>query len=187
MILSDQDILKRIKKGDLKIKPFNTKNIQPSSLDISLSDKIRVFENWDIGVIDVKNFVDPSKLISINKKDGFIIHPGEFVLGATIEELSVPRDLVVKLEGRSSLGRLGLIVHATAGYIDPGFSGTVTLEISNIANLPIRIYPGMRIGQFSFYQMTSDALNPYGSKKLGSKYQGQKNPEASRVFKDFTR
>ncbi|MBL7156166.1 MAG: dCTP deaminase [Candidatus Pacebacteria bacterium] len=184
MILSDRDILKRIEKGDLKIEPFKHSCVQPSTVDLHLSSELRVFNNWDLGVIDLIEKVDPSKILEINEK-GFIIHPGEFLLGATMERITMPNDLAGKLEGRSSFGRLGLIIHATAGYVDPGFSGWLTFEISNISRIPIRIYPKMSVAQICIFQMTSEVIRPYGSKGLGSKYQGQKGPTASRIWMQF--
>jgi len=184
MILSDHDILTRIKKKEIKISPFKRKNIQPSTLDLELDNFLRVFDNWQIEVIDVKKESDSTREVKI-EKSGFVLHPGEFILGSTKEKITLPNDIAAKLEGRSSLGRLGLIVHATAGYVDPGFSGWLTFEISNISNLPIRLYAGMRIAQLCFYQMTSPAKIPYGDQRLGSKYQGQKGPTASRFWQDF--
>lgn len=184
MILSDKDILLRIKKGEIKIRPFDKNCVQPSTVDLHLASEVRVFDNWQTGVIDVKEKVDVSRAVKISK-DGFIIHPGEFLLGATVEEISLPDDVAAKLEGRSSIGRLGLVIHATAGYVDPGFSGWLTFELSNLSRLPIRIYPGMKIAQICFSQMSSPVLHPYGSKGLGSKYQGQRGPTASRSWMDF--
>ena len=184
MILSDKDILEKIKKGEIKIEPFDRNCVQPSTVNLHLSSEIRVFDNWQHGVVDVKEKVDVSRLIKI-KKEGFIIHPGEFLLGSTVEKITLPNDIAAKLEGRSSLGRLGLVVHATAGYVDPGFSGWLTFELSNLSRLPIRVYPGMKIAQICFFQMSSPVLRPYGSKGLGSKYQGQKGPTASRAWMDF--
>lgn len=184
MILSDRDFLKRIENNEIVVDPFKRENLQPSSLDLELSKEIRVFNNWEQGEIDVRQKEEPSRVVKIKDK-GFVIHPGEFVLGCTQERFELPNDIAGKLEGRSSLGRLGLIVHATAGYVDPGFEGWLTLEISNISRLPIRIYAGMKIAQICFYQMSSEVLAPYGSKKLGSKYQGQKGPTASKHWEDF--
>ena len=185
MILSDKDILSRIKKGEIKIKPFKKVNLQQSTIDLTLDSKIRVFENYTVGLIDVKDYHDTSRLIDTHRNGWFILHPGRFLLGSTVEEITVPNDLAAKLEGRSSWGRLGLIIHATAGYVDPGFSGRLTLEISNISQLPIKLYAGMRIAQIAFYLMTSEARRPYGSKSLGSKYQHQSDATASRIWKDF--
>ena len=165
MILSDRDILKRVKDKSLKIEPFDRKMLQPSTIDFHLESKISVFDNWQTGMIDLAKKQDVSRVIDIGKKGSFIIHPGEFILG--------------------SLGRLGLIIHATAGYVDPGFSGYLTLEISNISRLPIKLYAGMRIGQLAFIMMSSPVANPYGSIKLGSKYQNQKGPTASKIWQDF--
>lgn len=184
MILSDRDILKYIKKKNIVVSPFKRKNIQPSTLDIELSNEFRVFQNYDVGIIDTREVSDVSKLVKIKKDGSFIVHPGEFILGSTIEKIKLPNDIAATIEGRSSLGRIGLIIHATAGYIDPGFSGKVTLEMSNISNLPIKLYPGMRIGQIAFFMMSTPVDTPYGSKELGSKYQNQKGPVASRIAMD---
>jgi len=184
MILSDKDILKRIEIGDLKIEPFDLSCVQPSTIDLHLSPEVRVFNNWEVGVVDVKIQNDISHIVKI-KPNGFIIHPGEFLLGATREKIGLPDDIAGNLEGRSSLGRLGLIIHATAGYVDPGFSGWLTFEISNISRLPIKIYSEMRVAQICFLQMSSKVLKPYGSDGLKSKYQGQKGPTSSRAWMDF--
>ena len=184
MILSDGDIAKRIMKGDLGIDPFYPDLLQPSSVNICLSDEIRVFDNWLLGEIDVKQKIDPTRLIKIDKK-GFVVHPGEFILGSTVQKITVPNDIAGRIEGRSSLGRLGLIIHATAGFIDPGFSGWLTFEISNISRLPIRLYAGMKISQICFFEMSSPVLRPYGSKGLNSKYQGQNGPTASKYHQEF--
>lgn len=184
MILSDKDILKKIKEGKIKIEPFDKKFVQPSTVDLHLASEVRVFDNWQTGVVDVREKVDVSRVVKITK-EGFIVHPGEFLLGATVEKITLPADIAAKLEGRSSLGRLGLVIHATAGYVDPGFSGWLTFELSNLSRLPIRIYGGMKIAQICFFQMSSEVLRPYGTKGLGSKYQGQKGPTASRVWLDF--
>ena len=184
MILSDWDILQRLEKGEIKIEPFDSSCLQPSTVDLHLSEEVRVFDNWQIGVVDVKEKTDPSRLVRI-PKGGFIVHPGEFLLGATVEKITLPSDIAAKLEGRSSLGRLGLIVHATSGYVDPGFSGWLTFELSNISRLPIKVYAGMKIAQICFFQMTNKVLHPYGSKNLGSKYQGQKGPTSSKIWREF--
>jgi len=186
MILSDRDILEELEKGDIKISPFEKSNVQPSTIDLTLHSKVRVFDNYDVELIDVKKPHNVSRLINTNKKGWFIVHPGEFLLGSTVEKITLSNKLAGKLEGRSSLGRLGLIIHATAGYIDLGFSGKLTLEISNVSRIPIKLYGGMRIAQIAFYQMRSAAKNPYGSlKKLGNKYQYQKDATQSRIWKDF--
>ena len=184
MILSDRDILQRLEKGEIKIEPFVRSCLQPSTVDLHLAGTVRVFDNWQIGTVDVKRKTDPSRLVEI-PKEGFIVHPGEFLLGATIEKIALPADIAAKLEGRSSLGRLGLVVHATSGYVDPGFSGWLTFELSNLSRVPIKIYAGMKVAQICFFQMTSRVLRPYGSSELGSKYQGQKGPTSSRIWKEF--
>lgn len=184
-MLSDADILKGVKEGRILIDPFKKRNIQPASYDLKLATKVRVFRNHSAGFVDVKKPVDITEIIDMKKGGSFIVHPGEFILGATEEYVTLPNDVAATLEGRSSIGRLGLIVHATAGFIDPGFSGTITLEITNLSRLPIKIYAGMRISQLAFYQMSSPVRNPYGSKALKSKYQGQRDPTVSHISKDF--
>lgn len=186
MILSDKHILERIKKGEIIIEPFDETCVQPSTIDLHLSDEVRVFDNWEIGVVDTRVKSDASRLVKVSP-EGFIIHPNEFLLGSTVEKITLPDDIAAKLEGRSSLGRLGLVIHATAGYVDPGFYGWLTFEISNLSRLPIKIYPKMKMAQICFFQMSSPVLKPYGSKNLGSKYQGQKGPTASRVWMDFVK
>lgn len=185
MILSDKDILKEIKANHILIKPFVRKNLQPSTLDLTLAPKMLVFDNYTTSLVDPIKDIDITRMIDFKKSGYFILHPGEFVLGSTVEKVGLPNNLAATLEGRSSLGRLGLIVHATAGYIDPGFEGNITFEISNISRLPIKLYAGMRVGQLAFYKMSSPVSVPYGSKKLKSKYQNQTDPTASRIFKDF--
>jgi dCTP deaminase len=185
MILADRDILKRIKEKSLVIKPFSKKRLQPSTYDLLLSGEIRIFNSHDISVVDVKKSEEISRRVKLRKNGSFIIHPGEFILGSTVEFFEIPLDMAAKLEGRSSLGRLGLIIHATAGYVDPGFKGYLTFEMSNISRLPIKLYPRMRVAQICFFQMTSQVLRPYGSREIGSKYQFQKGPTASRAWKDF--
>jgi dCTP deaminase len=172
--------------GRIVIDPFEPANIQPSSIDLRLDRYFRVFRNHTTAVIDVKEDQENlTELVEVHDSACFILHPGEFVLGSTAERLAVPDDLVARIEGKSSLGRLGLLIHSTAGFIDPGFDGHVTLELSNVANLPITLYPMMKIGQVSFLQMTTPADHPYGSGPLGSKYQGQRGPTPSRYFENF--
>lgn len=188
MILSDRTIRLEIAAGRIVIDPFEPANVQPSSVDLTIDRYFRVFRNHTSRVIDVKeNQEDLTELIEIAPGDAFILHPGEFVLGATAERVCMPDDLVARIEGKSSLGRLGLLIHSTAGFIDPGFDGHVTLELSNVATLPITLYPGMKIGQVSFLRMTTPADEPYGSSKLGSKYQGQRGPTPSRYYENFNR
>ena len=186
MILSDRTLREEIAAGRIVLDPFEPANVQPSSIDLRVDRYFRVFRNHTSRVIDVKlNQEDLTELVEIAEDDCFILHPGEFVLGSTTERVSVPDDLVARIEGKSSLGRLGLLIHSTAGFIDPGFDGHITLELANVANLPITIYPGMKIGQVSFLRMTTSADHPYGSSALGSKYQGQRGPTPSRYFENF--
>lgn len=185
MILSDVDLQKEIKNRRVIISPFNLSSIQPASYDVTLGDQFRIFKNTQKAYLDVKeDFSEFMELIKIPKGKPLIIHPREFLLGTTVEKVKLPDDIVAQLMGRSSIGRLGIIVHATAGFIDPGFEGHITLEMTNVANIPIALYPGMRIGQISFTRMSSPAKNPY-SPKRGSKYSGQKGPTVSRVWRDF--
>ena len=187
MILSDRDIREAVDAGRIGIDPFDVGDVQPSSIDLHVDRYFRTFHNARYPFIDVKKPMDGlTELVDVKEDEPFILHPGEFVLGSTLEYVRLPDDLVARLEGKSSLGRLGLLIHSTAGYVDPGFEGHLTLELSNVANLPITIYPGMKIGQISFFQLTSPSDNPYGSKKLGSKYQGQRGPTPSRYFENFT-
>ncbi len=187
MILSDRDIRAAIAAGEIGIEPFDTANVQPSSIDLHVDSLFRTFHNHRYPFIDVKKEMEGlTEMVEVKPEEAFILHPGEFVLGSTMEYVKLPHDLVARLEGKSSLGRLGLLIHSTAGYVDPGFEGHLTLELSNVANLPITIYPEMKIGQISFFRLTSEAENPYGSKKLGSKYQGQRGPTASRYFENFS-
>ena len=186
MILSDRDIRAEIAAGRIVIDPYIPEAVQPSSVDLHLDRRFRVFRNSRYPYIDVRtDQPELTELVEIAGDDPFILHPGEFVLGSTLERVELPNDLVARLEGKSSLGRLGLLIHSTAGFIDPGWDGHVTLELSNVANLPITIYPEMKIGQLSFVQMAEPTDNPYGSSGLGSKYQGQRGPTPSRYWKNF--
>jgi dCTP deaminase len=185
VILSDRSIKEAIANGRLGIDPFDTNLVQPSSIDVRLDNKFLVFRNTKRAFIDVKQPADDlMELIEVGLDEPMFLHPHEFVLGSTIERVRMPDDLVARLEGRSSLGRLGVVIHSTAGFIDPCFDGHVTLEISNLANLPIALYPRMRIGQISFSLMTTAAELPYGAAR-GSKYSGQQLPTASRLYLDF--
>jgi dCTP deaminase len=187
MILSDRTIREQLAAGRIAIDPLDDTCIQPSSVDLRLDRLFRVFLNHTMSVIDVrKDLSDLTQEVEIADGDAFILHPGEFVLGSTSEKVSLPDDIVARIEGKSSLGRLGLLIHSTAGFIDAGFSGHITLELSNVANLPITLYPGMKIGQVSFLHMTTPADVPYGSAKVGSKYQGQRGPTPSRYWENFT-
>ncbi|MGA7096632.1 MAG: dCTP deaminase [Acidimicrobiia bacterium] len=186
MIFSDRSIREAIESGSIQIDPFEPSFVQPSSVDLRVGQGFRVFVNHRYGQIDPRHpQTDLTQLVDTGEDDPFMLHPGEFVLGSTLERIKLGNDVVARLEGKSSLGRLGLLIHSTAGFIDPGFQGHITLELSNVATLPIAIYPGMKIGQISFYQMTTAADVPYGSPQLGSKYQGQSGPTASRSHQDF--
>jgi dCTP deaminase len=188
MVLSDQAIRRLIESGRIRIDPYDPALMQPSSLDVRVDRLFRVFRNSRYPYIDVKAEQEElTELVVVDGAEPFILHPGEFVLGSTLERVALPDDLVARLEGKSSLGRLGLLIHSTAGFIDPGFDGHVTLELSNVANLPITIYHGMKIGQISFMQLSESADNPYGSGELGSKYQGQMGPTPSRYWQNFER
>jgi dCTP deaminase len=186
VVLSDTTISRFLAEGRIEIDPYDDSLLQPSSVDVRVDRLFRVFHNNRYPYIDVK--VEQSELTELVEADEgqpFVLHPGEFVLGSTLERVRLPDDLVARLEGKSSLGRLGLLIHSTAGFIDPGWDGHVTLELSNVANLPITIYPGMKIGQISFMQMTEPAATPYGSTEIGSKYKGQQGPTPSRYYKNF--
>jgi dCTP deaminase len=186
VILSDRTIKEELAAGRIVIEPLDERCIQPSSVDLSLDRYFRVFRNHTMGHIDVKqNLEDLTELVEARDGNPFILHPGEFVLGSTAERVAIPANLVGRIEGKSSLGRLGLLIHTTAGFVDAGWDGQLTLEFSNVANLPITLYPGMKIGQISFIRMTTEADNPYGSGVLGSKYQGQTGPRPSRYWENF--
>ena len=188
MIFSDRTIKQALEEGRIEIDPFEESFIQPSSVDLRCDNAFRVFENHKHPHIDPRQVqADLTSEVVVPNDEAFVLHPGEFVLGATLERVRLGNDVVARLEGKSSLGRLGLLIHSTAGFVDPGFDGYLTLELSNVANLPIAIYPGMRIGQISFYQMTTAAENPYGTSEAGSKYQGQRGPTPSRSHIDFSR
>jgi dCTP deaminase len=186
VILSDRDIRAAIEAGRIVIDPFTPEAIQPSSVDLHVDRRFRVFRNNRYPFIDVRtDQPDLTELVEIDPEQPFILHPGEFVLGSTLERVALPDDLVARLEGKSSLGRLGLLIHSTAGYVDPGWDGNLTLELSNVANLPITLYYGMKIGQISFQRMSSPVEVAYGDDRIGSKYRGQTDPTASRYHVDF--
>jgi dCTP deaminase len=186
VVLSDRTIRRLLEKGRIGIEPYEAELLQPSSVDVRVDRFFRVFHNARYPSIDVKEPMEElTELVEVAEEGPFILHPGEFVLGSTLERIRLPDDLVARLEGKSSLGRLGLLIHSTAGFIDPGWDGHVTLELSNVANLPITIYYGMKIGQLSFVQLTEPAETPYGADALGSKYQGQAGPTPSRYWKNF--
>ncbi len=188
MLLSDRDIRAEIQAGRVGVEPFEEEMIQPSSVDVRLDKFFRVFENHKYSVIDPS--IEQSELtreVVVEGDEPFILHPGEFVLASTYEVITLPNDIAGRLEGKSSLGRLGLLTHSTAGFIDPGFNGHITLELSNVANLPVKLFPGMKIGQLCLIRLSSAAEYPYGSEKYGSRYQGQRGPTASRSFMKFHR
>ena len=186
MVLSDRTIARLIDEGRIGIDPYDRALLQPSSVDVRVDRFFRVFHNARYAYIDVKEPQEElTELVEIDAERPFILHPGEFVLGSTLERIQLPDDLVARLEGKSSLGRLGLLIHSTAGFIDPGWDGHVTLELSNVANLPITIYHGMPIGQISFMRMDAPVEHPYGSSEVGSKYHGQAEPTPSRYYKNF--
>jgi dCTP deaminase len=188
MVLSDRSIRAEIESGRIVIDPYDADQIQPSSIDVRVDRRFRVFQNSRYPYIDVRQQMeDLTELVEMKGDEPFILHPGEFVLGQTLERVSLPNDLVARLEGKSSLGRLGLLIHSTAGFVDSGFSGNLTLELSNVANLPITIYHGMPIGQISFMRMDSPVERPYGSGETRSKYQGQGEPTPSRFYLNFER
>ncbi len=188
MLLSDRDIRAEVDAGQIQLDPWDLEMVQPSSVDVRLDRWFRIFENHKYPVIDPA--ADQSELTRLVEPVGdepFILHPGEFVLGATWEQVSLGDAVAARLEGKSSLGRLGLLTHSTAGFIDPGFTGHVTLELSNVANLPLKLYPGMKIGQLCFFRLSSPAEHPYGDASNHSHYQGQRGPTPSRSHLNFTR
>jgi dCTP deaminase len=183
VILSDRDIRKQIEADRIIIRPFDPAMVQPSSIDLHVDNRFRIFANSRYPYIDVKQRMDDlTEMVEVLGEEPFILHPGEFVLGSTLETVTLPDDIVGRIEGKSSLGRLGLLIHSTAGFVDAGWSGHLTLELSNVANLPITIYPGMKIGQLCLFRMSSPAENPYGRR---GKYQGQRGPTPSRFYEDF--
>jgi dCTP deaminase len=188
VLLSDRDILAEIHAKRISVEPYDESMIQPSSIDFRLDRYFRVFENHRYPHIDpAADQPDLTRQVEPDGDEPFILHPGEFVLGSTHEEVSLPDDLAARVEGKSSLGRLGLLTHATAGFVDPGFTGHVTLELANVATLPIKLYPGMKIGQLCFFRLSTPAEHPYGSAEYGSRYQGQRGPTPSRSFANFHR
>jgi len=186
MLLSDRDIRAEIEAGRVVLDPYDPTLLQPSSVDLRLDRLFRTFVNQRYTHIDPSLQQDElTALVEVQDDQPFVLHPGEFVLGSTLEVVTLPNDLASRLEGKSSLGRLGLLTHSTAGFIDPGFSGHITLELSNVANLPIKLYPGMKIGQLCLFRLTSPAEHAYGSERYGSRYQGQRGPTPSRSYLNF--
>lgn len=188
MLLSDRDIRAEIEAGRVVMEPWDPAMLQPSSVDVRLDRYFRLFDNHKYAVIDPSlDQPDLTRLVDVEPDEPFVLHPGEFVLGSVVERVALPDDVAARVEGKSSLGRLGLLTHATAGFIDPGFAGHVTLELSNVATLPIKLWPGMKIGQLCFFRLSTAAEHPYGSQQYGSRYQGQRGPTASRSFQNFHR
>jgi dCTP deaminase len=188
VLLSDRDIRAQIDSGRVRLQPYDEAMVQPSSIDVRLDKYFRLFDNHKYPFIDpAEDQPDLTRLIEVEPDEPFILHPGEFVLGSSFEVVTLPDDLAARLEGKSSLGRLGLLTHSTAGFVDPGFSGHMTLELSNVATLPIKLWPGMKVGQLCFIRLSSPAENPYGSAKYDSRYQDQRGPTASRSFQNFHR
>lgn len=187
MVLSDRSIREELAKGRIIIAPLFEDCIQPASVDLHLDRKILVFKPpGSLAYIDVRDNVEHlSELVEIDEDNAFLLNPGDFVLASTLESITLPDDIVGRLEGKSSLGRIGLLIHSTAGYVDPGWQGRLTIELSNVAKLPITLYYKMKIGQISFLRLTSAVERLYGTAELGSKYQGQVEPTASRYYKDF--
>ncbi len=188
MVLSDRTIKQEIEAGRIRIEPYEERLVQPASIDVRADRRFRVFHNARRPYIDVREpMEDLTELVEVSDDEPFILHPGEFVLGQTQELVGLPDDIVARLEGKSSLGRLGLLIHSTAGFVDCGFEGNLTLELSNVANLPITIYEGMPIGQLSFMRVDKPVEQLYGSEAADSKYQGQRLPTQSRFHMNFER
>ena len=186
VVLSDRSIKEALDLGRIIVNPIGENAIQPASLDIRLDREFRVFRNHRDSFIDIRTPMESlTEIETIDDDQAFVLHPNEFVLGSTIELVELPNDIVARVEGKSSLGRLGLLVHATAGYVDPGWQGKLTMELSNVSNLPIKLYYNMKIGQLSFFELSTPSDNPYGSSALKSKYQNQEGPTASKGYSDY--
>jgi len=188
MLLSDRDIRAELEAGRIGLEPLDLGMVQPSSVDVRLDRWFRLFDNHKYAVIDpAEEQAELTRLVEVAPDEPFVLHPGEFVLGSTYEQVTLPGDIAARLEGKSSLGRLGLLTHSTAGFIDPGFTGHVTLELANVATLPVKLWPGMKIGQLCFFRTSSPVENTYGSGPYGNRYQGQRGPTASRSWQGFHR
>ncbi len=188
MLMSDRDIRAQIEAGNIGLEPLDMGLLQPSSFDVRLDRFFRLFDNHKYAYIDpAEEMSELTRFVEVAADEAFILHPGEFVLGSTYEFVTLPDNIAARLEGKSSLGRLGLLTHSTAGFVDPGFNGHVTLELANVSNLPIKLWPGMKVGQLCFFQLSSPSETPYGSAKYNSRYQGQRGPTASRSFYNFYR
>ena len=180
-VLSDGTIRRLVDEGRIVLEPWDPELVQPASVDLRLGDSFRVFHNHRAAAIDLRE--PPTNLteeVTVSGGEAFVIHPGEFVLGRTLERVELPDDIVARIEGKSSIGRLGLIVHATAGFVDPGFKGSLTLEITNLTRIPIKLWPGLPIAQLSFMTLDQPAERPYGHPDLGSHYHGQVEATESR-------
>lgn len=188
MLISDRDIRAEIDAKRIVLDPYDPSMVQPSSVDVRIDRYFRLFDNHRYAHIDpAEEQPELTRLVEVDPDEAFILHPGEFALASTYETVTLPDNVAARLEGKSSLGRLGLLTHSTAGFIDPGFSGHITLELSNVATLPIKLWPGMKIGQLCFFQLSSPAEHAYGTGQHGSRYQGQRGPTASRSFQNFHR
>ena len=188
MLMSDRDIRASIEAGQIGLEPLDMSLLQPSSFDVRIDRFFRLFDNHKYAFIDpAEQQDDLTRFVEVAPDEPFILHPGEFVLGSTYEFVTLPDNIAARLEGKSSLGRLGLLTHSTAGFVDPGFKGHVTLELANVSNLPIKLWPGMKVGQLCFFQLSSPSETPYGSEKYNNRYQGQRGPTASRSFMNFYR
>ena len=188
MLLSDKDIRAEVDAGRVQLDPWDPEMVQPSSVDVRLDKYFRLFDNHKYPYIDpAEEQPELTRLVEVGAGEPFILHPGEFVLGSILETVTLPDDVAARVEGKSSLGRLGLLTHATAGFVDPGFNGHVTLELSNVATLPIKLWPGMKVGQLCFFRLSSPVEHAYGSAKHGSHYQGQRGPTASKSYESFHR
>lgn len=186
MLLSDRDIRARVEMGDIELDPFTPEMIQPASIDVRLDRFFRVFNDRQYTYVDpAEDQGELTEQFSVSEGEPWILHPGEFVLGSTFERVHISSQIAARLEGKSSLGRLGILTHSTAGFIDPGFNGYITLELSNVSPLPVKLWPGMKIGQICFFELSSPAEHPYGSQALGSHYQGQRGPTPSRSYQNF--
>lgn len=186
VLISDHDIRQDLDSGRIQLDPYDPAMVQPASIDVRLDKYFRLFDNHKYPYIDpAEDQPELTRLIETKPGEPFILHPGEFVLGSTYEQVTLPDDVAARLEGKSSLGRLGLLTHSTAGFIDPGFSGHVTLELSNMATLPILLWPGSKVGQLCFFRLSSPTDHPYGSGAYGNRYQGQRGPTASRSYQNF--
>lgn len=186
MLLSDRDIRARVDMGDIELDPFTPEMIQPASIDVRLDRFFRVFNDRQYTYVDpAEDQGELTEQFSVSEGEPWILHPGEFVLGSTLERVHISNQIAARLEGKSSLGRLGILTHSTAGFIDPGFNGYITLELSNVSPLPVKLWPGMKIGQICFFELSSPAEHPYGSQALGSHYQGQRGPTPSRSYQNF--